>query len=52
MQIEVKIDDSCSEPKVIILTASMTEEVNNLVQKLSEIIPRLFQAVRTEGLKY
>lgn len=36
MQIEVKIDDSCSELRVIILTASMTEEVHNLVQKLSE----------------
>ena len=36
MQIEVRIDESCREPKVIIFTASMTEEVNGLVQKLSE----------------
>ena len=36
MQIEVKIDDSYREPKIIIFTASMTEEVNSLVQKLSE----------------
>lgn len=36
MQVEIKIDDSCSEPKVIILTDSMTEEINELVQKLSE----------------
>lgn len=41
MQVEVKIDDSCSEPKVIILTASITEKVNNLVQKLSEKNPRI-----------
>lgn len=41
MQVEVKIDDSCSEPKVIILTASITEEVKNLVQKLSENNPRI-----------
>lgn len=36
MQVEIKIDDSCSEPKVIILTDSVTEEINELVQKLSE----------------
>lgn len=41
MQVEVKIDDSCSEPKVMILTASITEEVKNLVQKLSENNPRI-----------
>lgn len=41
MQVEIRIDSSCSEPKVIILTASMTEEVNNLVQKLSENNPRI-----------
>ncbi len=36
MQIEIKIDASCSEPKVIILTDAMTEEVNAIVQKLSD----------------
>lgn len=36
MQVEIKIDASCSEPKVIILTDAMTEEVNSIVQKLSD----------------
>ncbi|MDE5671693.1 MAG: LytTR family transcriptional regulator [Eubacterium sp.] len=36
MQVEIKIDDSYNEPKVIILTASMTEEIHCLMQKLSE----------------
>lgn len=36
MQVEIKIDASCSEPKVIILTDIMTEEVNAIVQKLSD----------------
>ncbi len=35
MQIEIKTDDSYIEPKIIILTASITEEINNIVQKLS-----------------
>lgn len=39
MQVEIRIDDSCSEPKIIVLTASVTEEVNNIVQKLSENSP-------------
>lgn len=41
MQVEVRIDDSYSEPKVIILTDSMTEEINKLVQKLSENNPQI-----------
>lgn len=36
MQLEVKIDSSCIEPKVIILTASMTEDVNIILNKLSD----------------
>lgn len=36
MKVEIKIDASCSEPKVIILTDTMTEEVNSIVQKLSD----------------
>ena len=40
MQIEIKIEDSCKEPKVIILTASMTEEVNSIIKKLSEDVEK------------
>lgn len=36
MQVEIKIDASYTEPKVIILTNVMTEEVNAIVQKLSD----------------
>lgn len=36
MQLEIKIDSSYIDPKVIILTDSMTEDVNNIVKKLSE----------------
>ncbi len=41
MQVEIKIDDSYTEPKIIILTASMTEEVNNVMKKLSENNPQI-----------
>ncbi len=36
MQIELKTDASCIEPKIIILTASVTEEVNKIMKKLTE----------------
>ena len=36
MQIEIKINDSYTEPKVVILTAAMTEEVNSIMHKLSD----------------
>lgn len=41
MQVEIKIDDSYTEPKIIILTASMTEEVNDVMKKLSESNPQI-----------
>ena len=41
MQIEIKTDDSYIEPKIIILTASITEEINNIVQKLSVDNPHI-----------
>jgi len=36
VQVEIKVDASCSETKVIILTDKMTEEVSELVKKISE----------------
>ncbi len=41
MQLEVKIDSACAEPKVIILTASMTEDVNIILNKLSDQAPQI-----------
>lgn len=36
MQIEIKLDESCKEPKIIIHTDKMTEEVSQIVKLLSE----------------
>lgn len=36
MQIEVKIDSECHEPKVVVLTDKMTDEVFEIVRRLSE----------------
>ncbi|MDO5145186.1 MAG: LytTR family DNA-binding domain-containing protein [bacterium] len=36
MQIEIRIDETCSEPKIIVLTDKMTEEVSEIVRRLSD----------------
>lgn len=46
MQIEIKIDDSYTEPKIVILTESVTEEVNDIVKKLSEDAPRIIAGIK------
>lgn len=39
MQIEIKIDESCKEPKIIVVTDRMTEEINEIIKKLSDEQP-------------
>lgn len=51
MQVEVKIDGEYPEPKVIILTASMTEEVNALVVKLSGHTPQVISGCRGDKIE-
>lgn len=46
MQIEVKIDSSCTETKIIIQTASITEEINALMQRLSENSPPIISGIK------
>lgn len=36
MQIEIRIDKNCTEPRLILVTSGMTEEVKDLLAKLSE----------------
>lgn len=40
MKIEVKIDENCSETKVIIIAEKMTDEVSALMRRLSEETPQ------------
>ncbi len=46
MQVEVQIDASHTEPKIIILTASVTEEVDAILKKLSDNIPQIISGSR------
>ncbi len=51
MQINIEIDQSCKEPKVIILTDKMTEEVNEIVRRLSEEKPDVLAGFREDTLE-
>ena len=35
MQVEIRIDENCAETRVTIVTGSMTDEVNEIIKKLS-----------------
>ncbi len=51
MQLEVKIDSSCIEPKVIILTAAMTEDVKTILNKLSDQAPQIISGSRDSKIE-
>ena len=35
MKIEIKIDEGCAEPKIIVVTNKVTDEINEIVKRLS-----------------
>lgn len=35
MKIEIKIDENCAEPKVIVAANEVTEEINEIIKRLS-----------------
>lgn len=51
MQIEIKIDPECREPKLILLTAKVSEEVNNILKKLSEDTPKVITGFREDSVE-
>lgn len=51
MQVEIKLDSLYTEPKAIILTASITERVNELVKRLSEDTPQIITGVKEDKVE-
>ncbi len=51
MQVEIKIDSTCKEPRIIILTDSMTEEINQIIQKLSEESPQIISGIKDDKVE-
>ncbi len=51
MQIEIKIDADCKEPKVIVLTDKITDEISELLKRLSEETPQMLVGFRGDTLE-
>lgn len=51
MQIEIRIDNAYKEPKIIVMTDSMTEEINGIVKKLSENVPKIICGNRNDKIE-
>lgn len=48
MQIEVKIDGSCKDPKIIVVTDKMTDEINGIIKKLSDEQPTMIAGFKDD----
>ena len=48
MQVEIRIDSTVREPKVIVVTDRMTDEVNEIVRKISETEPMMLAGFRED----
>lgn len=51
MKVDIKIDTECTETKVVILTSKITEEINELVKKLSEDSPQIIAGMKEDKLE-
>lgn len=51
MKVEIQIDSSYTEPRILIMTDSMSEEVQRLVRKLSEDSPQIISGIKDDKLE-
>ena len=48
MKIEIKIDEDCTETKIVVVTSKVTEEVNEIVKRLSSEQPQMIAGFKDE----
>ena len=48
MKIEIKIDEDCTETKIVVVTSKVTEEVNEIVKRLSSKQPQMIVGFKDE----
>lgn len=46
MDIEIKIDNSLLNPKIILITPNMTEEINEIINELENISPKIISGFK------
>lgn len=48
MQVEIKLDPSCEETRIVVVTAQVDEHIYDLVQQLSQQTPTILSGFRGE----
>lgn len=48
MRIEIEIDENCKEPKIIIVTDKMTDEINGIIKRLSDEQPKMIAGFKND----
>lgn len=51
MEIEIKVENGCKEPKIIVITDKITNEINELVKMISDAQPRLITGFNEDNVK-
>lgn len=51
MQVEIKLDPNCQEPRIVVVTAQVDEKIYDLVQQLSQQTPAILSGFRGEEAK-
>ena len=51
MQIEIKIDENCKEPKIIVVADKVSEELNALIKRLSDSPPQMLAGFKDETVE-
>ena len=51
MQIEIKIEAGCIEPRVIVITGKIDEEINALLRRLSEESPQMIAGFQEDTVR-
>jgi len=51
MEIEIKIDGNYKEPKIIILTEKMSDEISLMVKKITEDVPQMIAGFQNDQLR-
>lgn len=51
VQVEIKIDSLYTEPKILILTASITDDISDIIKKLSEDDPQIISGSMNDKIE-
>ncbi len=51
MQIEIKIDENCQEPKITVVTNKITDEIKNILKNISDDPPQLITGFKNNTAK-